>query len=117
MSFTQAISSYFRNYANFKGRSRRSEYWYSYLLYIIVYLILYLVAGIGMAVDSNIGEISFYLYTLWILGNLIPILAAGVRRMHDIGKSGWFILIPIYNIVLLATETVPGTNQYGEPAK
>ena len=115
MSFTQAISSYFRNYANFKGRSRRSEYWYAYLLYIIV---LIPVSLIGTTVDPYTGMISYGpLYYVWALGNVIPLLAAGVRRMHDIGKSGWFILIPIYNIVLLATETVPGTNQYGEPAK
>lgn len=50
---------------------------------------------------------------LYSLVTLIPSLAVAVRRMHDIGKSGWYILIPIYNIILLATAGEEGENQYG----
>jgi len=69
-------------------------------------------------VDLNTGAVTYSpIYYIWILGNLLPVLAVGVRRMHDIGKSGWFILIPIYNIVLLATDSQPGTNNYGPAVK
>ena len=48
---------------------------------------------------------------------LLPSIAVGIRRMHDVGKSGWFILIPIYNIILAATEGQAGGNEYGEDPK
>jgi uncharacterized membrane protein YhaH (DUF805 family) len=48
---------------------------------------------------------------------LIPSFAVGVRRMHDIGKSGWYIIIPIYNLILACTEGDQGTNEYGPDPK
>ena len=69
-------------------------------------------------VDLTTGDVTYSpIYYIWIFGNLLPVLAVGVRRMHDIGKSGWFILIPIYNIVLLATDSQPGTNDHGPAVK
>jgi len=44
-------------------------------------------------------------------------IAVGVRRMHDVGKSGWFVLIPIYNFILAVTEGEKGDNQYGDDPK
>lgn len=44
---------------------------------------------------------------------IIPSIAVGVRRMHDVGKSGWFILIPIYNLILACTKGDDGSNEYG----
>jgi uncharacterized membrane protein YhaH (DUF805 family) len=52
-----------------------------------------------------------------MLGTLIPSIAVGVRRMHDVGKSGWFLLIPIYNLVLACTDGEQGPNQYGSDPK
>ena len=51
--------------------------------------------------------------SLFSLAILVPVIAAGVRRMHDVGKSGWYILFPIYNLILAFTEGDQGTNQYG----
>lgn len=48
---------------------------------------------------------------------LLPGIAVGIRRMHDVGKSGWFILFPIYNIVLAATPGIEGVNEYGSDPK
>lgn len=58
-----------------------------------------------------------FLETIYSLGVLIPAIAVGVRRMHDVGKSGWFLLIPIYNLVLAVTEGEVGENQYGPDPK
>jgi len=100
-----AISTCFNKYATFTGRASRSEFWYFYLFYIIA-----LIAG--MIIDASIGT-SFVQY-LAILVLWLPMLAAEVRRMHDVGKSGWFILVPFYNLVLLCTSSNPGSNKYGD---
>jgi uncharacterized membrane protein YhaH (DUF805 family) len=51
------------------------------------------------------------------LAVLIPSIAVGVRRMHDVGKSGWFLLIPIYNLILALSEGEKGDNKYGPDPK
>jgi uncharacterized membrane protein YhaH (DUF805 family) len=108
MDFATAISTGFRRFVDFSGRSRRSEYWYFYLFYVLVAVAVSIIDGI-MGSEA-LGD-------LWSIAMLIPMLSAAIRRMHDIGKSGWFILIPIYNIILLATDTVQVPNQWGNPAK
>lgn len=75
----------FENYANFKGRARRSEYWYFVLLNIIISLIL-------LGIDSMLG-MGMGFRNLYGLAVFIPGLAVSVRRLHDIGKSGWWLLI------------------------
>lgn len=100
-----AISICFSKYATFTGRASRSEYWYFYLFYIIAYVV-------GMILDAVAG--SGYIQYLLIVPLWLPQIAVGVRRMHDVGKSGWFVLIPIYNLVLLCSSSNPGPNKYGE---
>lgn len=100
-----AISTCMKKYATFSGRARRSEFWYFYLFYIIMY-------AIGAVVGITIGS-SNIMY-LFILPFWLPILAAAVRRMHDVGRSGWFILVPVYNLVLWCAESNSGTNKYGD---
>ena len=97
-----------QNYATFGGRARRSEYWYFILFNTIISFGLGFVAGL-MQVNwiSNI-------YTLAVL---IPSIAVAVRRMHDVGKSGWFALVPIYNLILACTNGVQGDNEYGADPK
>lgn len=58
-----------------------------------------------------------WLSNLYSLAVLVPSLAVAVRRMHDVGKSGWYILIPIYNLILAVTEGDNGPNEYGEDPK
>jgi uncharacterized membrane protein YhaH (DUF805 family) len=93
-----------QNYATFKGRASRSEYWYFVLFNVIFSIVLGFVSGI---VDLPI------LYTIYSLALLIPSIAVAVRRMHDVGKSGWFVLIPIYDLILACTQGVKGENEYG----
>ncbi len=101
-------SKVLQNYATFSGRARRSEYWYFALSNVIVVIIL------GFISDMMRTTIFSAIY---ILAVLIPGIAVGVRRMHDVGKSGWFLLIPIYNLVLALTEGEKGENQYGPEPK
>lgn len=67
----------------------------------------------GVRKMGGVGIISLAL----TLGTLIPYIAVTVRRMHDVGKSGWFMLIPIYNLILTLTEGDRGSNQYGSDPK
>ena len=97
-----------KKYAEFKGRARRSEYWYFTLFSILISLAL---KGIDYAMQIE------YIDTVYSLAVLIPSLAVGVRRMHDVNKSGWFILIPIYNLILACTEGTQGSNEYGSDPK
>jgi uncharacterized membrane protein YhaH (DUF805 family) len=100
-----AITACFSKYATFSGRATRSEYWYFYLFTIIAY-----VAGAILDSISGTQYIQYVLTVpLWI-----PQISAGVRRIHDVGKSGWLILIPIYNFILLCSASNPGTNKYGD---
>lgn len=103
------------NYANFEGRARRSEYWYFTLMNFLVAVVLGALSGVA-------GFIM-YIYYLYALAVFIPGIAAGVRRLHDINKSGWFLLlafVPLVNIwliILLATEGTRGPNEYGADPK
>ncbi|MDU1905090.1 MAG: DUF805 domain-containing protein [Dysgonomonas sp.] len=95
-------------YAKFDGRARRKEYWYFFLVNLVVGIILGIIDGIiGMQILS----------TIWSLALLVPGIAVAIRRMHDVGKSGWFILIPIYNLILAVTEGERKDNEYGPDPK
>jgi uncharacterized membrane protein YhaH (DUF805 family) len=97
-----------KKYAVFNGRARRSEYWYFVLFNVIVSIILKVVGfGIG----------SPFLDSIYSLAVLLPSLGVAVRRMHDVNKSGWYCLIPIYNLILACTEGTSGTNNYGPDPK
>ncbi len=96
------------NYANFNGRARRKEYWMFVLFNMIISFGLGLIGGLtGITMLSNI----------YALAVLIPSIAVAIRRMHDVGKSGWFILIPIYSIILLVTDSESGENKWGPNPK
>lgn len=111
-----------KKYAEFNGRSRRQEYW-MFLLFNMIFAIVAMILDnvLGIAMES-IGYGP--LYGLYTLAMFIPGLAVGVRRLHDIGKSGWMMLIAlipiigaIWLIVLFATNGTVGSNQYGEDPK
>lgn len=99
-----------KKYAVFEGRARRSEYWYFILFNTLISY------GLGI-IDFITGFEIGFLQLGYGLGVLIPSIAVAVRRMHDVGKSGWFILIPIYNLILAVTEGDMGENQYGPDPK
>ncbi len=107
----------FKKFAVFSGRSERAEYWYFFLCNIIAAIILGTLDNIifirnELLVINGMTINIFILSPVYALITLIPGLAVAVRRMHDVGKSGFFLLIPIYNIVLLCTEGTKDNNKY-----
>lgn len=96
-----------KNYCNFNGRADRPTYWYFVLVNFIISLIL-----------GFLGETGQIINLIYSLAVLLPSLGVSVRRMHDIGKSGWYILInlipiagPIIFIVLCCQPSIPGEYQ------
>ena len=100
-----AVSTCFKKYATFEGRASRSEFWFFTLFYLIVSV----VAGIVEGVTGIVG-----LGYVTVLAMFIPSITVTCRRMHDTGRSGWFQLVPIYNLILALTPSNPGTNKYGD---
>ena len=101
----EACKIFWQKYADFNGRARRAEYWWAYLMYFIFCCIPY------------IGWLA-------VLASIIPMIAVGVRRLHDLGKSGWNMLLglipiagPIILIVWYCQEGQYGANEYGEDPK
>ena len=99
-----------KKYICFEGRSSRKEFWTFVLSFVVINTILGLIPGIGKLLSS-----------LLLLAVLLPNIGLGIRRMHDIGKSGWFVLInliPIVgSIIFLILCLKPGdsnANAYGE---
>ncbi|WP_236262992.1 DUF805 domain-containing protein [Aggregatimonas sangjinii] len=112
------------NYANFNGRARRSEYWNFTLVNVFVIIALYVIMILGAIADIPVlAGIGGILVMIFALGTFIPHLAVAVRRLHDTGKSGAFLLlgfVPFVSLILLvfyATEGDKNTNQYGEDPK
>jgi uncharacterized membrane protein YhaH (DUF805 family) len=112
MSFNEAISDGFSKYAMFSGRSSRSAYWWWYLFAVLV--------GVGASILDMIIGTTFVLSGIAGLALFIPNLAILVRRFHDSGHSGWWVLIllvPVVGFVVwlifALTETKPA-NEWGE---
>lgn len=100
----------FKRYADFSGRADRRQYWMFVLIYIIIYVILSII-------DSALG--TFLLGLIFSLALLIPSLSIGARRLHDTGRSGWWLLIgliPLLGAIVLIVFFVQDSdddNEYG----
>jgi len=113
-----------KNYADFKGRARRKEYWGFYLFnMIIAFAVSFLGGFISGIFGDKEGTLGVVLYCLYGLAVFIPSLAVLVRRLHDIGKSGWnwlwvFTIIGIVPVLIwLCTDSYPVENEYGPDPK
>lgn len=111
-----------KNYATFSGRARRKEFW-MFVLFNLIFSwgLTFIDMGVGFYDEETGLSILNNIYSLFVL---IPGLAVSVRRLHDINKSGWWILIAIvplvgaiWLIVLYASEGDSGENEYGKDPK
>ncbi len=115
-----------QNYATFSGRARRSEFWY-FALFNMIFIILAMVLDRVLGTTLKMGGVETpygYIYLLYVLVLFIPGLAVSVRRLHDVGKSGWMyliVLIPIIGaiwlLVLFFTDSNTESNKWGENPK
>ena len=107
-------------FADFSGRARRREYWTFALVNCLIAMLL-LILGLAFGEDSPASNI---MVTIFYLIMLVPNLSVSVRRLHDIGKSGWYMflsLIPLIGGLILLIwslmDSEPGENQYGKNPK
>ena len=111
-----------KKYAVFDGRARRKEYWFFFLFTIIVSVILAIIDNLTGTYNSKVG--IGLLGGLYALGTLLPGIGVTIRRLHDTGRTGWWILIafvPIVGGIILLIFMVldgnPGENKYGPDPK
>ncbi len=114
-SKTNIISNYFsviKKCVDFKGRASRQEYWLFFLANFIIASGLGLIEGLSGIASNSEDSIFASVYQLFIF---LPSLAVGVRRMHDTNKSGWILMIPIYNFIVTLRKGNLEANEYGFP--
>ena len=116
----EAVKVFFRNYANFSGRSNRADFWWVMLASFLFGICLGFVFGILRLPEQTVAVLEGVIY----LALLVPSLALSVRRLHDINKSGWFLLMaliplagPIIVLIYYLTDSVNEGNNYGPRAE
>ena len=127
----------YKRFFEFSGRSRRKEYWlYILVFYVMMFVLAFVDAALGLggtsqtALDTTEGFSASasaeggVLTAIWAIGNIIPLLACGIRRLHDTDRSGWWILISlipligtIWLIVLMCLDGTSGRNRFGPDPK
>ena len=112
-----------RQYVDFKGRARRAEYWNFVLISFLISIALSLIDVYAFGINPMAGE-SGLLSNLYSLAIILPSLGVTVRRLHDVGKSGLFILIAlipiiglIWLLILFFTDSKPDENKWGPSPK
>jgi len=88
--------AFVENYANFKGRTNRADFWWAVLGYFIASFVVGFIGG--LIFGSNESSLNV-LSTIFMLATFIPALALEVRRLHDINKSGWLVLVSLIPLV------------------
>ncbi|MBV9455622.1 MAG: DUF805 domain-containing protein [Rubrobacter sp.] len=111
-----------KNYAVFSGRARRKEYWMFLLINLVIVLVLNFIDYLTGTFSPRAGV--GLLGGLYSLAVLIPSIAVAVRRLHDTGRTGWWILIglipvigSIIFLIFMVLDSEPGTNEYGPNPK
>ena len=112
-----------KKYAQFNGRAGRPEFWLYVLVNFVITMVLYILTIVGVAAESSaLASVANILLIVYALATLVPTIAVGVRRLHDIGKEGvWFCInfIPLvgglWYLYLCAQEGERTENRFGEP--
>lgn len=110
-----------RHYADFSGRARRREYWWFVAIYVGLAVAI---VGLEAALAQAAGQPLVWPFLAFMLATLIPSLAVTVRRLHDTGRSGWWVLLnlvplvgPLVLLAFTAVDSEPGFNRYGPSPK
>lgn len=102
----------FKKYAVFSGRSGRTEYW----MFVLYDLLMLAAIAILEGLLTGAGKAGIAV-TLYKLGSLLPFCAVYVRRLHDIGRSGWWIWVPVVNFVMCCFDSQAEESEYGSSPK
>lgn len=120
MSIMDATKSCFQQYVGFSGRASRSEYWFFYLSFVVAAIGMLVLTIVSAFVLDALAGLMGMLTMVTYLGFFLPMLSVTVRRLHDLGKSGWMflvVLIPIVGGILLlvwfVSDGQPHDNAYG----
>jgi uncharacterized membrane protein YhaH (DUF805 family) len=112
MSISDSVVNVLTNYGDFNGRASRSEFWWFFLASFVAYLITGFIDALFFGFElTDPTPISFILQ----VAIFIPTLTVSVRRIHDHGKSGWYFLVPFYNLYLFIVDGEAIPNAYGPP--
>jgi uncharacterized membrane protein YhaH (DUF805 family) len=113
-----AVRSVYRKYADFSGRATRSEFWLVWLFHSLAIVVL----SFAAAAAGSMASIANTAIGVFVLGSIIPTLALTVRRLHDTGRSGWWLLlgfVPVIGGLILLfwymLPSTPGPNRFDAP--
>lgn len=101
------------NYANFNGRTSRKEFFVYVIIYSVILFAWFILVAIAGAISSILALIIYIPLFLFILGLIVPTYAIVARRLHDVGRSGWYMFVPIASLIWVASVGDGGDNQYG----
>lgn len=117
MNYGQSILSGFRKYVTFSGRASRSEFWW-WTFFNFFWIIIHIAAFVLVTTsDLTLYWKTIMVYYFLLMGTcllILPDIAVFVRRAHDSGHSGWWILCPIFNFILMFFPSSEGENKYGK---
>ena len=106
-----------KKYTEFNGRASRSEFWYFILVSYFIWIVLLIISNFRLE-QTILNSFLEFLVLIFPLAMMIPMTTVWVRRIHDINRSGWLILIPFLNFILLFLKGTKGDNRYGsDPSK
>lgn len=114
MGFVTAIKTCFSKYVTFSGRARRPEYWWFFLFIILGSVIASFIDGAIFGVGTPQEPTAQLLSPIFSLATFLPMLAVGWRRMHDTGKPGWYLLIPLLVTVAGMVALMVGALSLGQ---
>ena len=97
----EAVETTYQNLFDIKGRTTRKQYWYTWLLNIFICVLAALIAD--------------FLYNLAVLFYLVVTVITAIKRAHDVGYSGFYILIPLFNFIILISNSDENENKWGPP--
>jgi len=115
----------FKQYSDFSGRARRTEFWmFNLFTLIVAFICVFCDIFLGFDIMTDPEFFNGPITNIYLLASLLPGLSVIVRRLHDVGKSGWMyflvlipIIGPIWVFVLLVTDSQPGENKWGPNPK
>lgn len=126
MGFVEAVKTCLKKYFDFKGRARRSEFWWFVLFFLLVYFVgsmvmAFIAEMLAEALDMDVAKVAIVLVTLLALAFFFPFIAVLTRRLHDTGRGGWWVALAVlcsitysacYYAIMWPVLSQMGTNPY-----